>query len=320
MKGVRLLLLCLLGLPAPAVLAGDLYRCVGADGIPNYTSRRIANAECKVVARSPEAPAAAVPSPARLVAANPGATPPATQPTAAKPAATQPAATKPAVASPAAGAAPAPAADNVRTAGFVPRFLRMGHSTIYAFVDAGGVRNFSNRRPKGVANVTATRIDYPIFSQPSCYACALLPGTNFGRVALNTTAFSGEIRAAATRFGVEEAVVRAIIHAESAFRPHVVSPKNAQGLMQLIPATARRFGVSDPFDPGQNIQGGVQYLSWLMQRYGSDLTRVAAAYNAGEGAVDRYGGVPPYGETQRYVQRVGQLAARYRAALGGGSG
>ncbi|HET8729284.1 MAG TPA: lytic transglycosylase domain-containing protein, partial [Alphaproteobacteria bacterium] len=111
-------------------------------------------------------------------------------------------------------------------------------------------------------------------------------------------------------------VVRAIIHAESAFRPHVVSPKNAQGLMQLIPATASRFGVSDPFDPGENIRGGVKYLSWLMKRYGANLNEVAAAYNAGEGAVDRYGGVPPYAETQRYVERVGVLADRYRKALG----
>ena len=76
-------------------------------------------------------------------------------------------------------------------------------------------------------------------------------------------------------------------------------------------------GVSDPFDPGQNIRGGVQYLAWLMKRYSSNLTLVAAAYNAGEGAVDRNGGVPPYSETQRYVQRVGQLADRYRTALAG---
>ena len=298
MKGVGspLTLLVLLLATTPA-LAGDLYRCVGADGVPNYSSKRVANAVCTVVAHSQDAP------PQQSAPPPPAAPTPTANATgaAAKPAATA-------------------AADNVRTAGFVPKFLRMGHSTIYSYVDANGVRNFSNRRPKGVAQVSATRIEYPIFSQPSCYACAVLPGTNFGRVTLNTTAFSGEIRAAATQYGVEEAVVRAIIHAESAFRPHVVSPKNAQGLMQLIPATAKRFGVSDPFDPGQNIQGGVQYLAWLMKRYGSDLTRVAAAYNAGEGAVDRYGGVPPYGETQRYVQRVGQLAERYRSALAGKGG
>ena len=138
---------------------------------------------------------------------------------------------------------------------------------------------------------------------------------DFGRISLNTSAYSSEIRTASSEFGVEEAIVRAIIHAESAYRPNAISHAGAQGLMQLIPATASRFGVADPFDPSQNIRGGVRYLSWLMKRYSSNLTLVAAAYNAGEGAVDRNGGVPPYSETQRYVQRVGQLADRYRIAL-----
>ncbi len=296
MRRLHHLLWLALAFAAPAT-AGGLYRCVGADGIPNYSSKRVPNAQCKLIATTPAAP------------------PKRSEPT-------------PPAAAPASSSSPAPAAaavpvaakdpqapDQVKTAGFTPRFLRMAHSTIYSYVDANGVRNFSNRRPKGATNVSASRIEYAIFSQPSCYACAVLPGTNFGRVTLNTTAFSGEIRSAASQYGVEEAVVRAIIHAESAFRPHVVSPKNAQGLMQLIPATASRFGVSDPFDPGQNIRGGVQYLAWLMKRYRSDLTLVAAAYNAGEGAVDRNGGVPPYNETRRYVERVGQLAQRYREAL-----
>ena len=285
-----------LAFAAPAT-AGGLYRCVGADGIPNYSSKRVPNAQCKLIATPPAPPPKRSDPPAAAV------------PTAASTAA--PVAPTAAASSARDKAAP----DQVKTAGFTPRFLRMAHSTIYSYTDANGVRNFSNRRPKGASNVSVSRIEYAIFSQPSCYACAVLPGTNFGRVALNTTAFSSEIRSAALQYGVEEAVVRAIIHAESAFRPHVVSPKNAQGLMQLIPATASRFGVSDPFDPGQNIRGGVQYLAWLMKRYRSDLTLVAAAYNAGEGAVDRHDGVPPYNETRRYVERVGQLAQRYRTAL-----
>src|SRR5690606_27722866 len=116
----------------------------------------------------------------------------------------------------------------------------------------------------------------------------------FATVKLNTTAYQEEIAAAAREFGVEEAVVRAIIHAESAFNPLAVSSAGAQGLMQLMPATARRFGVADSFDPAANIRGGVQYLAWLLQRYNGDLTLAAAGYNAGEGAVDRYRGVPPY--------------------------
>jgi soluble lytic murein transglycosylase-like protein len=131
-------------------------------------------------------------------------------------------------------------------------------------------------------------------------------------------AFAAEIKRTAAKYGVDEAIVRAIIHAESAYRPHVVSPKNAQGLMQLIPATARRFGVKDAFDPAQNIEGGVQYLAWLLKRYKNDLTLASAAYNAGEGAVDRHKGVPPYRETRNYVVRVALLAERYRKALNPG--
>ena len=98
--------------------------------------------------------------------------------------------------------------------------------------------------------------------------------------------------------------MRAIIHAESAYNPNALSRVGAQGLMQLMPATARRFGVGNAFDAGQNIRGGVQYLAWLLKRFNGDLTLAAAGYNAGEGAVDKYKGVPPYSETQRYVQRV----------------
>jgi soluble lytic murein transglycosylase-like protein len=105
------------------------------------------------------------------------------------------------------------------------------------------------------------------------------------------------------------------MHAESAFRPNVVSHKGAQGLMQLIPATAERFGVSDAFDPSQNIDGGARYLAWLLKRFDGDIQLAAAGYNAGEGAVDRFKGVPPYEETQRYVERVGILLQRYRDSL-----
>src|SRR5690606_36753852 len=107
----------------------------------------------------------------------------------------------------------------------------------------------------------------------------------------------------------------AIIHAESAFNPNALSRVGAQGLMQLIPTTARRFVVGNPYDAGQNIEGGVQNLAWLLKRFNGDLTLAAAGFNAGERAVDKYNGVPPYGETQRYVQRVGVLAECYRSSL-----
>jgi soluble lytic murein transglycosylase-like protein len=175
-----------------------------------------------------------------------------------------------------------------------------------------GVAHYTNVRPRGVPTAKM------LFSYvETCYACGALPGVDFGKVSLNTNAFAAEIHAAAQEYGVEEAIVRAIIHAESAYRPNAVSRAGARGLMQLIPATASRFGVGDVFDPGQNIKGGVKYLAFLLKRYNSNLTLAAAGYNAGEGAVDKYGGVPPYAETQRYVQRVGQLADRYRTALAG---
>ena len=99
-------------------------------------------------------------------------------------------------------------------------------------------------------------------------------------------------------------LVHSVIQVESNYDPNAVSPKGAQGLMQLIPATARRFGVSDVFDPADNIQGGARYLKYLLGLYKGDESLALAAYNAGEGAVSRYGGVPPFPETQSYVAKV----------------
>ena len=114
----------------------------------------------------------------------------------------------------------------------------------------------------------------------------------------------------APRFDVDARLALAIVRAESNFNPGARSPRNAMGLMQLIPDTAERFGVRDPFDPEQNVRGGLAYLKWLIARYDGDIARVAGAYNAGEGAVDRFGGVPPYAETEEYVRRI---LAFYRA-------
>jgi hypothetical protein len=107
--------------------------------------------------------------------------------------------------------------------------------------------------------------------------------------------------------GVDNWLVRAIIQAESAFYEKAKSNKGAMGLMQLIPATARRFGVMDPFDPVQNITGGVKYLQWLIGHFDGDFTKVIAAYNAGENAVKRYNGIPPFAETRAYVPKVKRL-------------
>ncbi len=113
----------------------------------------------------------------------------------------------------------------------------------------------------------------------------------------------------APRYELDPMLVLAIIRVESGFNARAVSPKNAQGLMQLIPDTARRFGVRDSFDPEQNIKGGMAYLQWLLTFFKGDVTLVAAAYNAGEGAVQQHRGIPPYVETQSYVKKI---AALYR--------
>ena len=128
-------------------------------------------------------------------------------------------------------------------------------------------------------------------------------------------AYAAQFRAAARRSGVEDAWLRAIAHAESGFDPGARSSKGAQGLMQLMPDVARAYGVADPYSPGQSIDGAARHLRQLMRRYNGDLALVAAAYNAGPGAVARYRGVPPYAETQAYVDKVQALYARYRSAL-----
>jgi soluble lytic murein transglycosylase-like protein len=110
--------------------------------------------------------------------------------------------------------------------------------------------------------------------------------------------------------GVSPALVKAVIAAESAFDSRAVSVKGAQGLMQLMPATAASLGVSNAFEPAQNVGGGAHYLRLMIDRYG-DLGRALAAYNAGPSAVDRYGGIPPYRETRAYVERVLTYYRRY---------
>ncbi|MGH7278999.1 MAG: lytic transglycosylase domain-containing protein [Candidatus Rokuibacteriota bacterium] len=112
------------------------------------------------------------------------------------------------------------------------------------------------------------------------------------------------IREAAARYGVSESLVRAVVEVESQFDPRAVSRKGALGLMQLMPVTASNHGVRDPFDPRENIDGGVRELRRLMRRFDRNLPLVLAAYNAGETAVRRYRGVPPYRETRQYITRV----------------
>jgi soluble lytic murein transglycosylase-like protein len=181
---------------------------------------------------------------------------------------------------------------------------------VYRVVGHDGTVEYTNLPPRGRKAATL------LFSYiATCAACDLHSTIRWGRVALNLTAYNDTIRAASLEYGVDEAFLRAIIHAESAFNPRALSIKGAQGLMQLMPGTASDMGVLDAFDAEQNIRGGARYLGLLLQDFHGNERLAAAAYNAGPGAVQRYNGVPPYAETKVYVERVGTLRQRYGAAI-----
>lgn len=129
-------------------------------------------------------------------------------------------------------------------------------------------------------------------------------------------AHAAAFRTAAKAQQLDDAFLRAIAHAESGFDANAVSPKGAQGVMQLMPDVQQEYGVHDPFAAGQSIDAGARVLHDLLRRYKGDFLLTAAAYNAGIGTVARYGGVPPYAETRQYVEKVQALHARYRAAMG----
>jgi len=179
---------------------------------------------------------------------------------------------------------------------------------VYKWVDENGIVNYSNVAPPKDEDFDVLR--FPCYaSDPRCRSVA------WEKVPLNTRSFSAEIRSAAQFNEVEESLIRAIIHAESAYQTDAVSPKGAQGLMQLMPATQKELRIENPFDPEQNIQGGASYLAQLLEEFQGDVEMVAAAYNAGPGAVQRHRGVPPYDETQEYVRRVKILYRRYGQVL-----
>jgi soluble lytic murein transglycosylase-like protein len=124
--------------------------------------------------------------------------------------------------------------------------------------------------------------------------------------------FGAEITAAARRHGLDPALLAGLVRQESNFNPTAGSPAGARGLTQLMPGTAAGLGVTDVTDPLQSLEGGARYLAQQLKAFGGDVTKALAAYNAGPGAVQRYGGVPPYAETQGYVQKVQAFAAAYR--------
>ena len=188
-----------------------------------------------------------------------------------------------------------------------PKVLR---GAVYRVARADGITEYTNVKP---AKGSAFAVLFTYIA--TCVACDVHSKIDFAKTALNIEAFRDEIATAASATGVDVALLRAVIHAESAFNPMAVSNKGAQGLMQLMPGTAGDLGVTDAFDVSQNIAGGAKYLAQLLKDFNGNTQLATAAYNAGEGAVQKYGGVPPYDETQVYVQRVEQLRDRYQKAL-----
>jgi soluble lytic murein transglycosylase-like protein len=175
---------------------------------------------------------------------------------------------------------------------------------IYTWRDESGTLVVANRRRN---------------SEVRTFAVPDSPGIRATRAAPASRArlFDDLIVEHATRYGVRTDLVRAVMQVESAFNPNARSPKGAMGLMQLMPATARQLGVVNPFNPSENIRGGVTYLRQLLDRYASNEQLALAAYNAGPGAVDKYGEtVPPYRETRDYVTRIGTIAGK-RAVVSG---
>jgi soluble lytic murein transglycosylase-like protein len=177
---------------------------------------------------------------------------------------------------------------------------------IYAYTDANGVRHITNV-PQGDSRYQL--IYKSRYTKPKGWVDS--PSAAYWR--LNPSAFDDLIRSTASQHGIDPSLVRAVMHAESGFNPQAVSPKGAAGLMQLMPATASRFGVSNIYDPLENVRGGVAYLRFLLNLFDGDVRLAVAAYNAGEGAVKKFGGIPPYDETITYVARVMNLHGRYRA-------
>ena len=192
----------------------------------------------------------------------------------------------------------------------------LAHADIYRSVDSAGVEHYTNIQPTGGGwqrimhtKSAARRGARSSKAKPNLGANLAAPDPE------RTKRYEAHIREAALLYVLPPEFIRAVMHVESNFYAQAVSSKGAMGLMQLMPFTASAMGVLDPFDARQNVLGGARFLRVLANHFGGDLVRTIAAYNAGQGAVEKYDGIPPYAETRRYVQRVLTHYYAYRAAL-----
>ena len=268
-----------------AAHAGAVFRCAGPNGQIAFTNKPGGLAGCRKVGDYADPPARPAAAPAPNKAAEYKSQTPAEGGEAAT-----------AAAAGSGGEAPVAGKPEIRS------------GAVYKVVRANGVTEYTNLRPsRGGYQILFTYIN-------TCYACNLHSTVNWRATALNLTAYRAEVAAAAAEFGIDPALLRAVIHAESAFNPNAISTAGAEGLMQLIPGTASDMGVNNPFDVSQNIRGGAQYLSGLLKEFNGDERLATAAYNAGPQNVVKYNGIPPFDETRVYVDRVATLRQRYHAA------
>ncbi len=174
---------------------------------------------------------------------------------------------------------------------------------VYQYKQENGVTAFSDHAPG------ATKYQVLLYD---CYACQLDSSLDWKKMPLFSRDYDELINHAANTHNLEPALIRAVIHAESAFNVFALSRSGAMGLMQLMPETAKELGVKNAFKPEQNIDGGAKYLAQMLKRFDGDIDLACAAYNAGPTNVTHYKGIPPYPETQAYVKRVRILLERYR--------
>ena len=185
-------------------------------------------------------------------------------------------------------------------------------ANLYIFKDSEGNALLTNvvgknKRPEGDLSQYNTKVKVTWYADTNVHTYRNWGGSEASVLpsySRNRNAYDDLISNAASSYGVDQRLIKAIMHTESGFNPMARSPVGAQGLMQLMPPTARRFSVTDSYDPAQNISGGVKYLNFLLKRYNQNHELAIAAYNAGEGNVDKYRGIPPFRETQDYVKRV----------------